>query len=677
MEIYNGVTCVPVAELLERGMISVPYYKKLSRDGRIRVVRRGCRCTPALVEYDTLPWRMKEELQRVYGDPRRAAERSTFVDGVEIDGVAVKFFAEWEFVDKESGQTTRLKAEKQREYVNNASVIRALLRTLRDMQQARRTGGRGVSGFWDKAVVWAEEAMDCYPHSLPSNPRRLKDKCESFVQEGYRVLIHRGYQNDNRQKIDAQVGGVLVRLYSQNTPKLTFEEVGERYNTEIAALLDKPRLTVASIKYYLGRPDVRALWYAPRHGEVQAMNDIMPQARRRKVSAADDIWSIDGSPVQMYYRAGGKLYSDLYLYVVTDAASSAIIGYAMGKTESSQLVLDALCNAMETQGYLPAQLQYDNGSSNTTAAVVGLMSNMTEVAFPCQPYRARAKYVEHIQGHFQSLVQRKYPNFKGLNITARSLDARVNPDAMRRVREAAPTLEELKKQVAMGVMDWNSNSHARDKYGVPCGETPMERYNRPAESRRKVTPFEIYTLYVVDLVNKADAKGRYKYTPRGVEITIDGQLRQFIVPDDDDATHDFQFQRYNQGKMFQVKMNVRHPHFVDLWMDGAFVARAMEKEAISAGIMDARRYGDGHKVRELIDGQRAWTEENRARYEAVATGTDGLVSPLTMDKGAWNRYESGEIDRLNGLGGEKIPSPAPVQDKGNRLADSLAAIYGK
>ena len=75
MEIYNGVTCVPVAELLERGMISVPYYKKLSRDGRIRVVRRGCRCTPALVEYDTLPWRMKEELQRVYGDPRRAAER--------------------------------------------------------------------------------------------------------------------------------------------------------------------------------------------------------------------------------------------------------------------------------------------------------------------------------------------------------------------------------------------------------------------------------------------------------------------------------------------------------------------------------------------------------------------------------------------------------------------------
>ena len=186
MEIYNGVTCVPAVELVEKGLTTWRGYYLLSARGRIRVVRRGCRCTPALVEYDTLPWRMKEELQRVYGDPRRAAERSTFVDGVEIDGEAVKFFAEWEFVDKESGQTTRLKADKQREYVNNASVIRALLRTHRDMQQARRTGGRGVSGFWDKAVVWAEEAMDRYPHSLPSNPRRLKDKCESFVQEADR-----------------------------------------------------------------------------------------------------------------------------------------------------------------------------------------------------------------------------------------------------------------------------------------------------------------------------------------------------------------------------------------------------------------------------------------------------------------------------------------------------------
>lgn len=674
MEDYNGITCVPAAVLIEKGLVSPSYYKQLCHRGRLNVVRRGCNSRPALVEFDTMPGHLREQVERIFGNPKKAAERNGFASCVETDPDAFEFFKKWKWEDEESGQVQGLRLEKQKEYTNNASILQALRKWKEAMTAARAAKGKTIKNFWDKAVEWVDNMMDEWPHSLPSNARRLKDRYDAFLKDGYVSLIHKGYCNTNKQKIDEQTGNILVRLYGNGCPKLSFEDVGERYNKEIAPLLGKEMLTVAAIKHYLNRPENRAKWYAPRHGGVQAMNDIMPQARRRKVSTADDIWSIDGTPVQLYYQAGGKLYSDLYLYVVTDAASRAIIGYSMGTSENSRAVLDALRNAMESQLYLPAQLQYDQGTSNVSGAVAALMDNMAEVAFPCQARRARAKYVEAIQGHFQTLVLRLAENFKGGNITARSLKSRINPDTAKQLKQNAPTYDQLVEQVKEAVVDWNTTAHKRDKFGIPTGETPLQLYQRPAESRRKVTFFEIQSLYVVDMYNKADVKGRYKYTPRGIEMVVDGEKHYFIVPDDDDAVTDINFQRYNQGRKFSAKMNVQHPWFIELYDEGKYVGRAVDKTQISAGIMDARRHKDGDKVRKLQEAQNEWTRANEQEWKLAATGTDGMVSPLTMKKGAWNRYEGDAIDRVNGI---EPPAPTEPITPHNEFAEALAKRLGK
>lgn len=682
MEYYKGVLCVPAATLIRskqnpKGVLSKPYYDKMKYTGLLKVVRHGGGGHPALVEFATMPSYLREHVEALFGNPDKVAQKSSFAAKIESDGDARQFFANWEWNDDKTGQSKRLSMERQREYTNNATILSALRKTKEAMEKRRAAAGSSMKNFWNKASEWVLSAMDEWPHSLPENPRRLKDKYDAFVSGGYASLIHNGYGKRNRQKIDEELGNVLIRLYGNGRPKLTFEEVGEKYNTEIALIMGRDKLTVAAIKNYLNKPENRAKWYAPRHGEVQAMNDIMPQARRRKLTVSNDIWSIDGTPVQLYYQKEGRLYSDLYLYVVTDATSRAIIGYSMGTSENSRTVMSALRNAMETRLYLPAQLQYDQGTSNVATAVTALMNNMAEVAFPCQARRARAKYVEAIQGHFQTLVLRQQKNFKGGNITATGLNSRINPDHAKELKAEAPTYEQLREQVVASIEQWNNTAHKRDQYGVPTGETPMQIYINGCDQSKKATYFAIQSLYVVDMINKADPQGKYKYTPRGIEIMVDGTKHSFIVPDDEDAITDMVFQRYNQGKRFDVRMNVQHPHFVELYDNDTYVARAIDKTQISAGIMDARRHGDAEKVRKLQQAQKEWVDDNKMEYNLAATGTDGIASPFTMKKGEWNQYEGRAIDQRNGIQPPANTAENTMPQGVNEYAAALAERYGR
>ncbi len=111
-----------------------------------------------------------------------------------------------------------LRPERQAEYVNNASVLNAIDAARKGMVEVRAAKGRMVSGFWDKAAGWVTACREAWSNSLPENLRRLRDKYETYMREGYGSLIHRGYMNTNRQKIDDVVGNALVRLYGNAVP---------------------------------------------------------------------------------------------------------------------------------------------------------------------------------------------------------------------------------------------------------------------------------------------------------------------------------------------------------------------------------------------------------------------------------------------------------------------------
>ena len=81
-----------------------------------------------------------------------------------------------------------MSTDKQTEYANNAAVLNAFRLVLeRSDSQHRKQSKRCISKaeFWRKAAQALPRIADTFPHTLPENPRRLQEKFNQYVREGY------------------------------------------------------------------------------------------------------------------------------------------------------------------------------------------------------------------------------------------------------------------------------------------------------------------------------------------------------------------------------------------------------------------------------------------------------------------------------------------------------------
>ncbi|WP_455590483.1 hypothetical protein [Bacteroides sp.] len=508
-----------------------------------------------------------------------------------------------------------------------------------------------------------------------NNERTLDRKAREYGKEGLNCLVGGYFGNVNREKMNGQTHAILMQLASEQV-KYSFEDIAMFYN-EQAPQLGLPKMTVSAIKQHLNTPKHKKVWYYMRHGKLVGDADMQPMIDREPVSKPDLLWSLDGTTMQLYYKkqVGGKwvVKSDLYAYFVTDACTGAIIGYSVAFGESSGMVIEALKNTIDTWGYKPYQMNYDNSSANISATVTALINNMSHVNFPCTPYSGRSKSVELVIGHFQQRELRKFKNFKGGNITVKSHNSTANPELLKELSKnleftnQLPTEEQVMAQFKEGVVAWNSRGEARDAYGAFIGKSKIERYAEAYEGRVKLNYFEKLSLFMVELTNKQHPFGEYEYRQKGIEVAIRGEKMKFIVPDSDSSAMDFDFSREHLGHTFKVFVNLRadRPAWVELRnRKGKKVADAYEKEKFAACVADMKsKPGEMGKVQVFNLMQKqcyedAQTEMERQR-EIVeqsgfkATGTDGYGfgwwdTPKGVENARNNRIE----DARNGIAEE-------------------------
>lgn len=544
-----------------------------------------------------------------------------------------------------------------------------------DVRTARKYGFNSIT------EVQAEMFKQClneqkggyvkFPKPINSE-RTLDRKAREYSNNGLDCLIAGYFGNANRGEMDPRSHAILMSLASAQV-KYSFEDIGMVYNGQ-AAELGLEKRTVSSIKQYLNQPKNKKVWYSVRHGELIANLEMLPMIDREKPSKPDALWSLDGTTMQLYYRKlvkdkrgneKWKLFSDLYVYLVTDACTDSIIGYSVALTETSGMVIEAIKDAVTKQKYIPYQMNFDNGAANVSKVVTALQENMSHVSFPCMPESGRSKTVESVIGHFQQRELRKFENFKGGNITVKSNNSTANRKLIEYLQdhmELVPTEEEVIKQFAEGVDAWNSRGEARDAYGVFIGKSKIERYREEYEGRRSVNHFEILSLFVVTLKNSKHAFGEYTYGQKGIEIEVGKQKLKYIVPDGEDHTMDFNFSRENLGLTFKVKINLNatRSEWIDLYdRNGKFIATAWEKERLAGCVMDAKKKpGEFVKIRSAIDRQKGFYGEARKEIdlqkEAAAragfrmTGTDG-VGWWDTSKDVENNRNSRMEDERNGV----------------------------
>lgn len=681
------VLCVSVPELVESG-VSESYLKRAlsgQRTGEMFCWPHHKEGREVFVHFDGMAAKYRELVKRVicrgvdaalWVENRAAEELNRKLEGVK-KGLRM-------MVEVSAGDLTRLSDMQLFVPTDVQRIARAAgwLRLWRrmDVKTARKYGFASVK------EVQAEMFKQClneqiqgfvkFPKAINSE-RVLDRKAREYEKEGLDCLVGGYFGNVNREKMNGQTHAILMQLAGEQV-KYSFEDIGLMYN-EQAPGLGLPKMTVSAIKQHLNMPKHKKVWYYMRHGKLVGDADMQPMIDREPVSKPDMLWSLDGTTMQLYYKKRVKdgkgrekwsIKSDLYAYFVTDACTGAIIGYSVAFSESSGMVIEALQNTVDKWGYKPYQMNYDNSSANISATVKGLINNMSHVNFPCTPYSGRSKSVELVIGHFQQRELRKLKNFKGGNVTVKSVNSVANPELLKELAkdldftDKLPTEKQVLAEFDQAVEAWNKRGEARDAYGAFIGKSKIERYAEEVEGRVKMNYFEKLSLFMVELRNQQHPFGEYEYRQKGIEVAIRGEKMKFVVPDNEISAMDFEFSREHLGHTFKVYVNLRanRPEWIELRdRNGKKVADAYEKEKLAACVADMKnKPGERGKIQLFNIMQKrcyedAKTEMERQREIAEqtgfrATGTDGFGfgwwdTPKTVVNAQNNAVE----DRRNGI----------------------------
>lgn len=681
------VLCVSVPELVESG-VSESYLKRAlsgQRTGEIFCWPHHKEGREVFVHFDGMAAKYRELVKRVICRGVDAAlwveNRATEELNRKLEGVKKGLRM---MVEVSAGDLTRLSDMQLFVPTDVQRIARAAgwLRLWRrmDVKTARKYGFASVK------EVQAEMFKQClneqiqgfvkFPKAINSE-RVLDRKAREYAADGLDCLVGGYFGNVNREKMNGRTHAILMQLAGEQV-KYSFEDIGLMYN-EQAPGLGLPKMTVSAIKQHLNMPKHKKVWYYMRHGKLVGDADMQPMIDREPVSKPDMLWSLDGTTMQLYYKKRVKdgkgrekwsIKSDLYAYFVTDACTGAIIGYSVAFSESSGMVIEALQNTVDKWGYKPYQMNYDNSSANISATVKGLINNMSHVNFPCTPYSGRSKSVELVIGHFQQRELRKLKNFKGGNVTVKSVNSVANPELLKELAkdldftDKLPTEKQVLAEFDQAVEAWNKRGEARDAYGAFIGKSKIERYAEEVEGRVKMNYFEKLSLFMVELRNQQHPFGEYEYRQKGIEVAIRGEKMKFVVPDNEISAMDFEFSREHLGHTFKVYVNLRanRPEWIELRdRNGKKVADAYEKEKLAACVADMKnKPGERGKIQLFNIMQKrcyedAKTEMERQREIAEqtgfrATGTDGFGfgwwdTPKTVVNAQNNAVE----DRRNGI----------------------------
>lgn len=540
MEIYEGKIAVSKFDLTRDddgdAIMTIDAYKYGVKKRRFNVLRRGCLCTPALIEYDTLPERFRLRFEEKYGDPHVLLKAGA--QAIVINDEARTYFTHAIMPDG-----NRLSAEKVNEYTMNASVLDSLRMEYEGQKLGRRSAGTSTAISWGGIKAVSEALREYTKHTLPESEGRLRDKLLEYMRDGYECLIHRAHGHATARKITEEGGRLIVALRRSNHPIYDIDDILEKYNEAAAEKGWKQLRCRDSIKKYLERPEIEPLWYSAVYGELAAKQKFDRKQRTEMPARRDSLWYGDGTKLNIYYMgrngSGKPALRTLYVYEVIDAYSEMMLGYAIGTHETSALQRRAFRMAVETAGHKPFEIVTDNQGGQKTDEALRFMSHICHISRRTAPYTPQAKSIESIFGRFQSKVLKKDIFFTGMNVTAKKIYSRPRMEYIEANRDKCYTFEEVCEAYGRYREVWNDRPY-------PATRTSRrERYYASAN-------FETAALTAYDMVDMFWSETEAEFTSMGIEIQVGGVKRAYEVFDAD-GNPDYEFRERNTGRRFVVK----------------------------------------------------------------------------------------------------------------------------
>lgn len=297
-----------------------------------------------LIAYDTLPKDWRKQL----GDPRKkdcSLERFFWEDQD-----AVSYFR-----DVCPGKYGTIAPERQKEYVLDASVLKAAIRWRSEHYEECvkhnlpvKNTYKVLSTVVNNFNAW--RGINKLPQfKLPTNPISLKRKIERFEAEGYSSLL-KGYDNNNRGKAVERTLDLLDSMFAHQTFKPSPAEVYrqlsaflsgyvEIISNETGEVFDPKSFSKVSqrtVTMFLNSWDSSVATSRKRTGNRQIrLGQFVPFEQLEHPKFAGSIISVDDRQPPFEYKKGTRMW----FYLGIDLGSEAITTWVYG-TSKEGIILD-------------------------------------------------------------------------------------------------------------------------------------------------------------------------------------------------------------------------------------------------------------------------------------------------------------------------------------------------
>ncbi len=489
--------------------------------GKIHTVGHPGPGKPAMVLYERLDENYKMLIEAaIGGNPYKVAKRNLIEREILRDENAADFFYKHQFEDGKY-----IKDTKQAEYTLQAEIFNAFTHIIKNKKSMQyKHVGRTKGEMWDTFTeALGELDTDKYPHKLPANPVRLRDKYEKYAESGYESLIHAGHGNNSASATKEEEQEAIANRLLSDHRNLDNVQVASLYNL-VAEPLGWKKITSGTVANMRKRTET--LTDGGRLGQTAFRNKHTMQFKRTAPKFALTYWTLDGWDVELLYQKteiDKKGYSNttyhnrLTVVVVLDAAAKYPIGYAIGTHENTDLITAALRNAAQHTAelfgtmYKPNQIQSDNYGRG---ALTPIYEAMSEKYTPARVKNAKAKIVEPYFKYLNKTYCQLLPNWSGFGITSRK-DKQPNSELLNKIKKSFPDEAECRGQIT-AIMETEREKQYQ-KY-----KTAYEIM--PAENRLELS-YDNYLYSFGKFNTRGDKKLTNRMEPDGLLITINGEKR--------------------------------------------------------------------------------------------------------------------------------------------------------
>jgi len=349
---YSAHTTITLDDWLAAGL-TYDMYKNDRKRNYLHTINRAGKGREVLIMWDSMRTDRKQQILDTIGDPVQRQMKG-FADQVEHNDEALTYFRNYRLDDGRS-----LPEEVINEYYANACVLLAVNSAYNKRLGKRRKSSGSTRGVWDSVVVELNNMpKDNWNHTLPSNPRRLRDRLNEFLKGGYMSLIHKGYGNQNRRKVNGDLEKLLISLYCQDEKPFVLY-VHELYHQFLGGVIniydvqtgeifqredfidDQGRsieISDSTVWNYVNMPKNRRIIDKFRSGTMQHTALHRPHVHRKSPEYAFSKISMDDRDLPRK-MADGRRVKAYYSY---DVASGCVIGASYSKLKDAALFVDCM-----------------------------------------------------------------------------------------------------------------------------------------------------------------------------------------------------------------------------------------------------------------------------------------------------------------------------------------------